>query len=111
MNDWIKKGFLIGLGATVASKEKADKILNDLSKSGSAAAEETQSYLNTLSDKGKYKKEQWQSELKEEIKEAIQELGFVSLNEYNTLKARVDALEARLYKNEQTGENETNTEK
>ncbi len=34
MSDTLKKIFLIGLGATVAGKEKASKVLNGLSENG-----------------------------------------------------------------------------
>ncbi|MDD9149555.1 MULTISPECIES: phasin family protein [unclassified Sporolactobacillus] len=110
MNDWIKKGFFIGLGATVASKEKADKFFNDLSKSGGAAAEEAKSFLDALNDKGKSKKEQWQNDIRQDIKDTLIDLGFVTSEEYNKLAERVEALEAGLSK-DQNGTDEQSTEK
>ncbi|GGL62225.1 phasin family protein [Sporolactobacillus putidus] len=110
MNDLIKKSFFIGLGATLASKEKADKFLSDLSKSGSAAAEEVKSFLDALNDKGKTKKEQWQNDIREDIKDTIRDLGFVTSEEYNKLKEKLEALEAKL-SNDPNEASEQETEK
>ncbi|RYL90317.1 hypothetical protein EWI07_11750 [Sporolactobacillus sp. THM7-4] len=95
MRDLIKKGLFIGLGATIAGKEKADKFFSDLSRSGSLFTEETKSIIDHLGEKGKNKNERWRSELREDFAEAIRDLGFVRVEEYEKLKARVEALEAQ----------------
>lgn len=105
MNELIKKGFFISLGATIASKEKADKFFSDLSKSGNAATEEAKSFLDALNDRGKTKKEQWQNDIRQDIKDTIHDLGFVSSEEYNKLKEKVEALEAQLSREERPEEN------
>jgi polyhydroxyalkanoate synthesis regulator phasin len=96
MNDLIKRGLLIGLGATVIGKEKADKFFNDLSKSGGVAGGEIKSFLDSLSDKGKTKQEQWQNDLRKDMTDAIKDLGFVTADEYNQLKEKVNELEAKV---------------
>lgn len=96
MNEQLKKIFLIGLGTTVASKEKAEKIFSDLSKNGNAAVEEARVYLSKLNDKGKVKKEQWQKDFREEAKDTIRELGFVTVEEYEKLEKRLESLEMKL---------------
>lgn len=93
MNDQLKRFFLIGLGLTVISKDKAEKFIHDLTSEGNAAANEAKSYLSKLNDKGKSKKNEWKNDFKEEAKEAIADLGFVTIEEYNKLKERLENLE------------------
>lgn len=96
MNEQIKKIFLAGLGATLLSKEKATQFLNDLSKSGSVAANETKNFVDKLTDQGQTKKNQLQDDMKTTIKGSIEELGFVTKEDYQALKAQVTALEEKL---------------
>ncbi|MFX3616958.1 MAG: phasin family protein [Sporolactobacillus sp.] len=96
MNEQLKKIFLIGLGATVASKEKADQVLNDLSKSGSVAAEETKVFFEKLTEKGQSKKDHWQTDMKDGIKDALHDVGLTTDEEYLELKEKVETLEAKL---------------
>ncbi|MFT8871256.1 MAG: hypothetical protein ABF868_03085 [Sporolactobacillus sp.] len=96
MNEGLKKIFLVGLGATLASKEKADQLFNDLSKNGGAAADELRQFLDKFSEKGKTKTDAFQTDLKSDIRQSLQELGFVSGTEYSALKTKVEALESEL---------------
>ncbi|MCO7125668.1 hypothetical protein NIE88_07785 [Sporolactobacillus shoreicorticis] len=96
MNDFLKKSFLIGLGATIASKEKAEKFLNDLSKSGGAAADEAKSLLESFNEKGKENTDKWRTELHQDVVDAIKDLGFVTQEEYANLKEKLTLLENEL---------------
>ncbi|MFT8311067.1 MAG: hypothetical protein ABF629_07875 [Sporolactobacillus sp.] len=96
MNDFLKKSFLIGLGATITSKDKAEKFLNDLSKSGGAAADEAKSLLESFNEKGKENTDKWRAEFHKDVVDAIKDLGFVSQEEYGSLKEKVTLLEAEL---------------
>lgn len=103
MNEQLKKIFLTGLGATLASKEKADQLFGNLSHNGSAAADEAKAYLSKLSDKGQTKTDQWQSDMKKDIRESIADLGFVTSEEYQKLAERVQILEQKLAESEKKG--------
>ncbi|WP_010631277.1 phasin family protein [Sporolactobacillus vineae] len=93
MNESLKKIFLVGLGVTAAGKEKAEKVLRELSEGGGAAAEEAKSYLTKLNNKGKDKKDQLQNDFNNEIRKTIENLGFVTVDQYNELAERIAALE------------------
>ncbi|MCL1631803.1 hypothetical protein M3N64_07550 [Sporolactobacillus sp. CPB3-1] len=92
MNDFLRKSLLIGIGVTIVGKEKAEKVLNDLSKSGSAASEEVQEYLGLLSDKGKENT----NKLRQEAIEALKDFGFVTRDEYAALKDKLSQLETEI---------------
>lgn len=100
MNDSLKKIFLVGLGATAASKEKAEKLLRELAEGGGTAADEAKAYLTKLNNKGKEKKDQWQNDFKVEVKKTIEDLGFVTVEKYNELAERIAVLE----KNQKTAD-------
>lgn len=93
MNEPLKKFFLIGLGIAAAGKDKAEKYLREFSAEGSAVSEETKSYLEKWSDKGKAKKNELKNDFRQEAREAIESLGFVTKEEYNGLRERLCALE------------------
>lgn len=96
MNDLIKKGLYIGLGATIASKEKLEKYLNELSKNGDIATQDAKSILEAISEKGEEKKDEWENSFKQEFKDAIQSLGFVTKEEFEQLQQKVAKLEESL---------------
>ena len=96
MNDLIKKGFYLGLGATLASKEKAEKYIKEFVKSGELAPNEAKKILEELSAKGKDKQESWNESMRSELKSSIQKLGFVTQEEFDALKDRLNELEEKL---------------
>lgn len=110
MSDFLKKGFLIGLGATLASKEKAENFLDDLSKSGGAAAEEAKAFLTTLNDKGKDSTDKWRDGLRQDVIDAIKDLGFVSQDEYTQVQEKLAVLESELAELKKTMTNKENNE-
>lgn len=96
MNDWIKKGFSLGLGAAYASKEKAEKYVNDLVAKGDIAPNEAKQMIQELSEKGQGKQEEWSESFREEIRSSLKQLGFVTTEEADKLKERLNQLEAKL---------------
>ncbi|MBM7681356.1 polyhydroxyalkanoate synthesis regulator phasin [Pullulanibacillus pueri] len=96
MNELIKKGFYLGLGATIASKEKAEKYIKDFVKNGELAPQEARKMLEELSEKGRGKQEDWSDNFREEIQTSFKKLGFVTQEEFNELKEQVKVLEEKL---------------
>ncbi|BBN98775.1 phasin family protein [Sporolactobacillus terrae] len=96
MNEWLKTGFLIGIGAASAGKEKVEKILSDLSNNGSAAADETKVLLKTLGDKGKKSTENLNQQLHQGISDSLHELGFVTHEELAQLQQQIAFLETEI---------------
>jgi polyhydroxyalkanoate synthesis regulator phasin len=96
MNDWIKKGFYLGLGAAFASKEKMEKYMNDLVAKGEMAPNEATRIIDDLSEKGKGKREEWNEQFREEITSSLKQLGFATKEEMNELNGQLQALEKKV---------------
>ena len=52
MQDFLRKGFNLGLGALTATKEKVEEVVNELIKKGEVGQEEGKKLINELIEKG-----------------------------------------------------------
>ncbi|GGD64533.1 phasin family protein [Paenibacillus nasutitermitis] len=75
MNEIIKKALSLGVGITITSKEKVEKVVEELVKKGEIAPGESKELLNRLIQRG----EDEQTELKRIVREQLQQL-LVELN-------------------------------
>ncbi|CAM3945801.1 phasin family protein [Alkalicoccus chagannorensis] len=97
MNNLIKTGFLLGLGAAVSSKEKVDRYIDDLLAKGKVTPDEADELYHSLLKKGEETETEWNSRMKRRLQEMLQqEADMVTKEEHDALKSRVEALEARL---------------
>ncbi len=95
MNPYLRKGLLLGLGIAAASKEKVEKYVNDLTVKGEIAPQEAKELLNSLLSKGESVEQRYTEDFRSDVKENIQELGFVTIEQYRDLEKRVRELEAK----------------
>ncbi|MGE8206502.1 phasin family protein [Heyndrickxia sp. NPDC080065] len=96
MNELIKKGFYLGLGAALASKEKAEKYVRDFVTNGDLAPEEAKKLLVELGEKGKEKQEEWSKQFQQGVSESFKQLGFVTVEEFEDTKQQLNRLEEKL---------------
>jgi len=75
MNELIKKALSLGVGITITSKEKVEKVVEELVKKGEIAPSESKELLSRLIQRG----EDEQTELKRIVREQLQHL-LVELN-------------------------------
>ena len=93
MNDLLKKGFYLGLGAAVSGKEKFEKMVNEMVKRGEMSPSQAKSVMNEWISKGESYDKEWGSQAKAKMQDRMKELGFVSREEYEVLESRVKRLE------------------
>lgn len=93
MNDLLKKGFLLGLGAAVTSKEKVEKYLQELVTKGRVTPQEADELYDSLVKKGEETEEQWSRRSKERVRSMLDDYGFVTKEDYLKLLERVNKLE------------------
>ncbi|MCA1020857.1 phasin family protein [Halobacillus litoralis] len=97
MNDLLKKGFHLGLGAAVSGKEKFEKLVNDMVRRGEISPSQAKSVVNERMQawmaKGQSKDQEWNEQMKAKFQDQMNELGFVSREEYEKLEARIQRLE------------------
>ncbi|GGE33749.1 hypothetical protein GCM10011391_10560 [Pullulanibacillus camelliae] len=95
MNELIRKGFYLGLGAALASKEKAEKYVKEFVKNGELAPQEAKRLIDELAEKGKDKQSDWSEGFRQDIKDTLKKLGFVTHEELDAVKKRLEALEGK----------------
>ncbi|CDQ18768.1 Polyhydroxyalkanoate synthesis regulator phasin [Halobacillus karajensis] len=97
MSDLLKKGFHLGLGAAISGKERFEKMVNEMVKSGEISPSQAKTMVNnwmsTWISKGETKDKEWNEQAKVKFQDQMKELGFVSKEEYEKLEARVQKLE------------------
>lgn len=88
-----KKAFLIGLGATAVTVEKVQELVNELVERGEMTQKDAKSFSEDLKNRAMKEKEQFEAKMKEtvdaSIKSAVKNLGLVTREEFDALKAQV----------------------
>lgn len=96
MNDFLRKGFLLGLGAAVSGKEKLETKLADLVEKNEITKEQAKTVMDNFIEKGSTKKQEWQDTQYEKTQDFASELGVATDDDVDALKARIAELEAKL---------------
>lgn len=96
MSDFLKKGFLLGLGAAVTSKEKFDKKLRDLVEKNELTREQARTVMQNFMDKGEERKDEWSTKQYEQTQDMAKDLGLATQEDINELRARITELESKL---------------
>lgn len=93
MNDLFKKAFSLGIGVTIASKEKLEGYVNELVKKGEIAPDQSKELVAKLIQRG----EEQQTELKQLIRDQFQklmgELHMATKEDIARLERRIEKLE------------------
>jgi len=96
MSDYLRKGFLLGLGAAISGKEKLNEKLDELVNRNELTREEAKSVMKNFVEKGELKTEEWDLKQKEQRKKAAEEIGLATKEDIQELRARLTVLEDRL---------------
>lgn len=93
MNDLLKKGFLLGLGVAITSKEKVENYVDELVNKGQIAPGEAKQMIQELIEKGEQTESELDDDVRQKIKLFLHSNGFVTLEEHQDLEKRVQLLE------------------
>lgn len=96
MSDYLKKGFLLGLGAALAGKEKLEKKLNELVSKNEISPDQAKQMMNEFIQKGEMKTGEWNMKQEEQKRKAAEELGLATKEDLASIHARITELELRL---------------
>ncbi|MEC5424417.1 hypothetical protein QGM71_13030 [Virgibacillus sp. C22-A2] len=99
MNELLRRGFLLGLGAAVSSKEKFDQKLKELVEKNELTQEQARTVMQNFVDKGEMKKDEWNAKQMGQTQQMAKELGLATKEDINELRARITELEERLNEN------------
>ena len=103
MFDLFEKAVLTGLGFLSLSQKKADEFLGELKEKYKVSEEEGKAFLEKMQGIAKESRGKVAEMAEDELKKAIDKLGLVSREEFDSLQKRVEALES-LSKNVEPGE-------
>lgn len=96
MNDFLKKGFLLGLGAAVSGKEKLESKLKELVEENELTQEQAKTVMRNFVEKGEMKKDEWNVKQQDQTKKMVEDMGVATKEDINELRARITELEAKL---------------
>ncbi len=96
MLDIIKKSIYLGIGAASLTKERVDKLVDELIEKGQIAKDDKANVVKDLMDKAEKEEKELEKRIKKTVNEAIESVGAASQNDIVELKKRVDELEQKL---------------
>lgn len=96
MSDFLRKGFLLGLGAAVSGKEKLETKLADLVERNEISREQAKTVMDNFIEKGEMKKQEWEDAQHEKTQDFATNLGMATEDDVDALKARIAELESKL---------------
>lgn len=96
----LKKGLAFGLGLAIASKEQAEKLIDELVKKGELSLDESKEVIDQWKQQTEARKAEVQRLVREQIKQVIDKLDLATKEEVRQLEERIRRLEER----EQSGE-------
>ncbi len=111
MSDYLRKGFLLGLGAAVSGKEKFEQKVKELVEKNELTQEQARTVLDNFMEKGSSKKDEWDEKSREKKRDLARETGIATTEEIDELRARVNVLEEKLGVSSQEDETEASEEK
>lgn len=96
MSDFLKKGFLLGLGAAVSGKEKLNQKLQELVDKNELSASQAKTVMQNFVDKGESKKDEWSDKQYDQTQRMAKDLGLATKDDINELRARISELETKM---------------
>ncbi|MDI6600743.1 MAG: hypothetical protein QME46_03050 [Thermoanaerobacteraceae bacterium] len=92
----LKEAFLAGMGAVYLTKDKAEKIAQELIKRGELAKEDRSDFVARLMDDMEKQKSRLKEKFEEELNSMVKEANLITRDEYNELLSKVNELNARI---------------
>ena len=96
MSDLFKKAISLGVGLTVVSKEKVEKVVDDLVKRGELAPSESKALVSRLVERGEEERGAFKTAVQEQVQRMLKELNVPDQGEVKRLEERIAVLERRL---------------
>lgn len=96
MRDFLDRAVSLGLGFAMASKEQAEKFVDELIKKGELNKAESKQYVDELVRKGQEAQSALEEKVRGYMQKAVHEMNLVTKEDYLSLKQRVVELERRV---------------
>lgn len=96
MSDLFKKAISLGVGLTIVSKEKAEKVVEELVKRGELAPSESKVWVDRLVERGEEERGMIKSAVQEQVQRVLKELNVPVQSDIAGLELRIALLERRV---------------
>ncbi|MBW4082183.1 phasin family protein [Paenibacillus sp. S150] len=96
MSDLFKKAISLGVGLTIVSKEKVEKVVEELVKRGELAPSESKALVDRLVERGEEERGVFKSAVHEQVERVLKELKIPVQSDVAGLEARIAVLERRV---------------
>jgi polyhydroxyalkanoate synthesis regulator phasin len=85
MKTLLEKGFLAGIGLLSMTREKAQKIIDDLSHEGELQKSEVKQWVDQLSDRGEEERQALRKLIRDEMKKVMDDMGLATKEDIQKL--------------------------
>lgn len=85
MKTLLEKGFLVGIGLLSMTREKAQKVIDELSHEGELQKSEMKEWVDQLSDRGEEERQALRKVVRDEVKKVLDEMGLVTKEDIQKL--------------------------
>lgn len=96
MSDLLKKAISLGVGLTIVSKEKVEKVVDELVKRGELAPSESKALVERLVERGDEERGAFKSAVQEQVQRVLKELKVPVQEDITRLESRIAQLEGRV---------------
>jgi|GEM_PF-124680 len=96
MKDLFNKAVSFGLGAAIATKEQAEKLVEELVNKGEVNKSESKQLVDDLLRKGREAQASIDARIKEYVRGALNEANLTTRDDYVQLKQQIAELEQRV---------------
>ncbi|MFB4163369.1 phasin family protein [Alteribacillus sp. JSM 102045] len=96
MNDMLKKGFFLGLGAAAYGKEKIQNYVDDLVSRGKITPREAEQWKEEFIQRGRDTEMEWSFQAKDKMQDAFKEMGLATEKDINAIEQKLHDIEQKL---------------
>ena len=90
MTTLLEKGFLAGIGLLSMTREKAEKLIDELSHEGELQKGEVKQWVDKLSDRGEEERQALRKLIRDELKKALDDMGVATKEDIQKLLDKRD---------------------
>ncbi|WP_202914552.1 phasin-related domain-containing protein [Paenibacillus antri] len=96
MNDLLKRAISLGVGITVTSKERIEKYVDDLVRTGDVGPSESKELVARLVQRGEEQQAELKRVVKDQLHSMLAELRVATKEDVERLERRLSTMEAKL---------------
>lgn len=96
MIDYAKKLGLVGIGLAMLTKEKTEKLIDDLVKKGELSRKEGDAMVKDLVKKSEAQREELENRIDAEVKKTLDKAGVATKKDIARLEKKIDNLENKI---------------